>query len=343
MKVQILRGVVLATAWIASLSVAMGQQPRPQGPPPPQPRNNSNLQPPVLRTPPAAAQAPVPDLSPEQQQFLDNVLREWERRSKTVQRYRCTFKRWEYDAVFGPRDTFKTYSDGVIQYSAPDKGLFKVTSIWDYTPPAKPGEKPTYVQRKGELGEHWICDGLSVFEHDAKTKQLFQRELPPEMRGTAIADGPFPFLFGAEAEKIKRRYWVQPLPTPPQVKGEYWLEAYPKLRQDAVNYLKVHVIIDHTDFLPKGLVIFDRNFQPNQNPARVTFTFERREVNWSVALQQLNLFNREFYEPKVPFGWKKVVEKYEEPNYAENGIPATVPPPTANRTQRGAAPGSAPR
>jgi TIGR03009 family protein len=204
----------------------------------------------------------------------------------------------------------------------PDKGMFKVEKIMDYAPPVNPGEKAKYVPRQEGTGEWWICDGQSVFEHDAKNKELIQRELPPQMRGKAIAEGPLPFLFGAEREKIKQRYWIQPLPMPPDVKGEYWLEAYPKTRQDAANYQKVHVIIDHSDFLPKGLVIFDRNFDPVRNPTRTTLTFDNRQVNWSVALDRLNIFYREFYEPKVPFGWKKRIEKYDAPPNADQFAPA---------------------
>jgi hypothetical protein len=84
------------------------------------------------------------------------------------------------------------------------------------------------------------------------------------------------------------------------------------------------VIIAQEDFLPKGLVIFDRNFNPVRNPARSTFTFENREVNWSVALQQLTPWNREFFEPKPPLGWKKVVEKYDLPPEAQEFAPAAV-------------------
>ena len=317
-----MRGMISAAVglslWLAMFCVGGGQERPPQARP--------------VTAATAAVQAPFPPLPPDYQKFLDDVLREWQRRSQIVQRYRCTFKRWEYDPVFGPRDTFKTYSEGSIKYAAPDKGLFKVEKMLDYTPPAQPGAKPTFVPRAGELGEHWICNGMSVFEHDFKTKRLMQRDLPPDMQGKAIADGPLPFLFGADAEKIARRYWVRPLPVPAEAKGEYWLEAYPKTRQDAANYQKVQVFIDPNDFLPKGLVIFDRNFDPIKNPARTTFAFENREVNWNVALDKLNIFTREFYEPKVPFGWKKVIERYDEPAPAAE----SAPPATVNRN--GAAP-----
>lgn len=285
---------------------------------------------------PAAAttgQLPFPPLTGEQQQFLDQVLKIWEQRSQAVQRYRCSFKRWEYDPVFGPRQTFKTYSEGEINYAQPDKGSFQVTKTMHWTPPAAEGQQPTYAERPGEVGEHWICDGTSVFEHDQQKKQLIQRELPPHMRGKAIAEGPLPFLFGAEAEKIKQRFWIRPLALPEGVQGEYWLEAYPKTRQDAANYQKVHVIISQTDFLPKGLVIFDRNFDPVRNPARITFTFDDREYNWNTLLSDLNVFKAKFFEPKVPFGWKKVIEKYQAPPGAEGYAPATAARPDSDTTR----------
>jgi TIGR03009 family protein len=266
---------------------------------------------------------PFPALSPEHQKFLDDVLKFWEERSKKVERYRCTFQRWDYDVVFGPRDTFKTYSAGIIKYSAPDKGLFKVEKILHYTPPAQPGGKPKYGPRSGEMGEYWICDGTSIFEHKHETKQLMQYELPPHMRGKAIADGPLPFLFGVETDKLKQRFWIQPLPVPQDIQGEYWLEAFPKTRKDAANFLKLHVIIAQADFLPKGLVIFDRNFNP-QNPARSTFVFENREVNWNTTLDQLNIFARDFWAPKPPLGWKLVVEKYDAPPGAQDFAPAAA-------------------
>jgi TIGR03009 family protein len=282
---------------------------------------------------PTMGQTPFPPLPPEHQKFLDDVLQLWQQRSQSIQRYRCTFKRWEYDPVFGPRDTFKTYSEGVIKYATPDKGLFKVEKMMEYVAAAEPGGRPQYQQRDSESNEHWICDGQSVFSHDPASKQQTQTVLPPEMRGKAIADGPLPFLFGADAEQIKQRYWIRPLPMPPDVKGEYWLEAFPKRREDAANYSKVHVIIDHKDFLPKGLVIFDRNFDPASNPARSTFTFEQRESNWSIALQQLKFWEREFYEPKVPAGWKRVVEQYDSPSDPEQFAPAAPAGPQRPTTQ----------
>ena len=38
--------------------------------------------------------------------------------------------------------------------------------------------------------------------------------------------------------------------------------------------------------------------------------FEERDVNWNIALQKLNLFHREFFEPSLPQGWKKEVQNH---------------------------------
>ena len=251
---------------------------------------------------PADRAGPEP-LSPDEQQRLDDVLQAWERRSQSIERYRCTFKRWDYDPVFGPRDTFRTYSEGVIKYAAPDKGIFRVDKTLEYTRPAI-GDKHVFVPRQDRL-EHWLCDGRWLYEHDPKHQLVIQRELPVQLRAPAVAKGAVPFLLGADAERIRQRYWLRLLPLPEGVQGECWLEAYPKSRREQVCFQKVHVIIDSSDMLPKAIVIFDKNFDARTNPARQTFTFENREVNWSDAE---GTFDREFDEPKLPDGWKKVVE-----------------------------------
>jgi len=248
--------------------------------------------------------APPETLSPEEQRRLDDVLQAWGRRSQSITRYGCTFKRWQYDPVFGPRNTFKTYSEGVIKYAAPDKGVFRVEKHLDGTAEAKPGDEPNFVLRQDGL-EHWICDGRWLYELDSHQQRITQRELPAQVRAPAAATVGVPFLLGAPVEIVRQRYWLRLLPVPDRVHGQYWLEAVPRIRQDAVRYQRLQVIIDQGDFLPAGLVIFDRNFDSQRNPARTTFTFENVQVNWDDAE---GTFDREFGEPNVPDGWKKVVE-----------------------------------
>ncbi len=262
----------------------------------------------VLRAPLAPFQ-----LTPPQEQYLNQVLEYWEFKSKGIERFRCKFTRWEYDPVFGPKDPFtaKTESLGSIMYSAPDKGLFKIEKVFHYTAPQGADQQPRYEERADSVGEHWVCDGASVFEYNHTQKKLVQYQLPPEMRGQAIANSPLPFIFGANAKQIKERFWMRVI-TPTDAKGEYWLEAYPKNQADAVNYQKIEIILDEKDYLPKAIQVFDPTYDVRRNPKRTAFMFEDRDVNWNVTLQKLNLFHKEFYEPAVPNGWKKEVQNYDQ-------------------------------
>jgi hypothetical protein len=98
--------------------------------------------------------------------------------------------------------------------------------------------------------------------------------------------------------------------------GKFWLEAVPKSRQDAQNFKMIHFVIDEKTFLPEMLQLFAPNYDERTNPSRTTHLFKEFKTRDANAVQQLiqqgvnalNLFHREFYEPKLPSGWKRVVE-----------------------------------
>ena len=278
--------------------------------------------------PPAAAGPQVPSWFPlpkEHADYVEKILAHWENKSKDVQRYRCRFNRWEYDPNWvGDPKVPKSFAKGLITYAAPDKGKYQVEESMQVVLPLTPGQEPKFTSDPEELNEHWVCDGKSIFEFEGREKQLIQRELPPEMRGKQIVEGPLPFLFGARAEMIKTRYWIRAI-LPPPMQGAVTLEAEPKTREDAANFKKVRIIIsENEDFLPEGLVLFHRN------GAYTTFAFEQREKNWVDLAEKLFIFHRQFFEPKTPMGWTKVVERYQEPAT----IPASAPSPAALQTQR---------
>jgi TIGR03009 family protein len=269
-------------------------------------------------------------LNAEVQKWVDDVLVEWEATSSAVHNFECTFQRWEFEPIFGPKDgkTPKSYATGVIKYQDPDKGLFRVDSLKNYVAPAKVGDKPQFVTPKDEFGEHWVCDGKSIFEFDNRQKKLIERILPKEMQGKAIADGPLPFLFGAKAATINARYWIRPAPDKPQgAEDEYWLEAWPKSRQDAANFKFVKIIIAHKDFMPSALSVYMPNFDAKRNPARIDYKFESRKATEKGnpnIFKQMAFWEKEFFEPKIPFGWKKEVQNLNDPPVAA-GPPAAQP------------------
>lgn len=250
-------------------------------------------------------------LTPTQQQRVDQILTFWEHRSSKVQTYTTKFTRFEYDPVFGPKDSriAKSRGGGIIRYSAPDKGEFKLETEGVYTVAA--GAKSQYPQKPIQFDEHWICDGNSIYEFNSKTKQLMETRLPEEMRGKQIADGPLPFMFGATKAKLNARYWIRELKPPTENKGQYWLEVYPKLHEDQMNFSRVRVILDEKHFLPQGLEIFPPGWDAEKNWGRTAYMFADRQVNNPV--DRGRQFLDRFISPKPPLGWKKVVNNFGQP------------------------------
>jgi TIGR03009 family protein len=286
-----------------------GQLGPPAGPPPVGPPGAN-----------AAAQAAVGApfvLSPVEVQFVDEILKQWELQSADVKTFDCKFERWEYDPVFGPgEDTPMIKSKGQLTYSKPDKGSFRVDDIYRYTQrdPNKPGE---YVQQEEEVGEHWVCDGKAVYEYKHDKKQLVVQPLPKEMRGKSIVDGPLPFLFGAEAAKLKARYWIR---SKQSDDATIWLEAYPRTQADAANYHHVEVMLDRKTMLPSAIQVH----MPNGR-SRAVYMFQDQKKN--ATLDQL--ISVLFKSPRTPLGWTRVVQ--EEPPQPQPGSQAANPDAPAQR------------
>jgi len=278
------RTALLATALLVSLGlVAEAQQPGAS---------------------PAAAQAPAapppaqqpPQLTPEQQAALDQLLAAWETRNAAVRTWSCTFHKWEYNAwspvdARGERQAFAE-SSGELKYAAPDKGLFRVKEVKQWNPEARRLES-----RGSEAGEHWVCNGESIYEFRHAERQLRETKLPPDMRGMAISEGPLPFVFGAKAATLKNRYWMRII-TPPDVRDQIWLEALPREQRDAANFSKVELILQR-DLMPFAIQIYKPGGQD-----RDVYQFDQRTNLIDKGLDMI----RDFAKPMTPFGYKYVLE-----------------------------------
>lgn len=265
------------------------------------------------------AEPPFPSLTPQQQQYLDQVLEQWEARTTDVERYQCNFTRWQ----FSEPSVATNIDRGAIKFSKPDKGLFRVDTRHSI---AQKGPNPEYRESERH-GEYWICDGEYVHDLDRNEKKATKIQLPPAMRGKGIVHSPLPFLFGVKAAEVKQRYWVRPV-APPEGNNDVWLEAYPKRSDDVGNYSRVQVVIDRTDVLPKALIIFLPNWDPKQ-PHREVYEFSDRQTNWNFlsAIKQ-KVFMEEFIPTKLPVDWDVIVEPYIEPQDAASpgqGSPTLSP------------------
>jgi TIGR03009 family protein len=251
----------------------------------------------------APIQPPGPpfQINPIDQQLVLQTLQMWEQTSGTVQTFNTEFERWEYDAVFGPgADIALIKATGSLSFSKPDKGSFKIEKInrWTKTDPQNTGPNAPgdWQPQPHEVGEHWVCDGKAVYEYNHRDKQLVVTTIPPEMRGQSIVDGPLPFLFGANAQKLIERYWIRPKQSGP---SEIWLEAFPRWPSDAANYNSVDVMLDRKTMQPKAIQVHLPGGQQ-----RHVYMFKDPQLN------EKNLgawFTGLFSSPRTPLGWKKVM------------------------------------
>jgi len=215
------------------------------------------------------------------------VLRAWEQRGETVETFECDFARLEYNPVFGPKDAPAHTDQGMLMYSAPDKGLFEVT-----------GEVVDGRLVKGQRAEKWVTDGKSIYAYDYQKRQVIEHPLPPEMQGKNIVNGPIPFLFGSKADDLKRRYWIR-LITPKEARSQTWLEVHPKYQEDASNYRRVDVILNNETMLPLAIQVHATN-----GKNRTVYNFGKPLVN-----DPLRIFKGDPFRGGTPFGWKRVVEQ----------------------------------
>ncbi len=261
------------------------------------------------------AQRPFPELPPEQEKYLHDLLDYWQQSSDQVKQYVCDFQRFEYDTeIVNYRDpatnqlAAHSIGAGQIRYAAPDRGYFETTGIMDFkAPPQAAGQDADYAQRKtnGPL-EKWICDGRNIYEFDFAAKRLYETEIPKSMQGDGLANSPLPFLFGANKALLLDRYWVRVI-TPEGAINEYWLEAFPKRVEDARHYSKIEIIIAEEDFLPKAMHMYSPQYDPKKNNyGSRYFAFGNRRVNAKSA--QLQDFFGIFVRPQTPItgGWKRV-------------------------------------
>ncbi|MEX2316946.1 MAG: hypothetical protein WD669_07330 [Pirellulales bacterium] len=264
---------------------------------------------------PSPVQPAAPRLPPEfqlnliQETLLDTVLNKWQQESAKINMFRCQFERWEYNAAFGPGLTLPLFKNhGELSFAKPDKGSFQITKItkWQVNPAPQGSAPPAVVQGNWvpdpkAVGEHWVCDGKNVYEYRHEQKQLVVRPIPRQLQGQAIADGPLPFLFGADAAKLKARYWLRIDEAHGQANpNEVKIEALPKYQADAVNYSKVQVILDTGRLLPVAMQVH----LPNQDRNVYLFDLQNAKVNglW----EQIKAL---FAPPELRPGWKRVVEE----------------------------------
>ncbi len=241
--------------------------------------------PPLRNAPP---QAPFV-LSPPEAKALENLLTDWEKRNKEIHVLESDFYRWKYDAVFGNGNP-PPPEKGILKFAAPDKGLMKIEA------------------KDPKQSEQWVCDGKSIYHFDYPAKLVTEYVMPPELQGKGIGDGPLPFVFGIEAQKLKQRYFMRII-TPRNVQNEVWLEAYPRYQQQAAEFSRVEVILQISGptkaLLPYAIQVFSPNGKDH-----TVYQLQNPSINPSILREVLA---GHWWEPSIPYDWKKKTELPPQP------------------------------
>lgn len=281
---------------------------------------------------PAATQrriVPGFQLTAEDESVVQLVLQKWEEKNAGIKTFSCKFTLWEYNDDLplnpqerqGPKES-PTPQNGRLSYAAPDKGMYQVDPL-----PPKPGEEKGLPSG----GQHWVCDGKSIYQVDHEKREIVESPLPEQLQGKAIADAPLPFVFGSTADKMHRRFWLRVSTqqrnfTQTQLQpGQLLLEAMPKTQQDAANFQLVQVI-----FLEKDMTIYAINeFLPHhttKSEHRLTYVFDEPSIN-----SPLERLKNLFLKPTNKLGYTHRIDK---PPAVEEPPPRPLVP-SANAKNRG--------
>ena len=156
-----------------------------------------------------AGQQPFPPLSPQAKLQLQQVLVKWEKQSQAMKTLECRFMRWHYDNFAAPANVPASKAEGIIKYATPDKGLFCAEELVFFAGRDPQSQKPTYKAQNNQFGEYWVCNGTQLIEFNRSKQECTIQELPENMRGKNIVNGPLPFVFNLDAKQIQERYWVR--------------------------------------------------------------------------------------------------------------------------------------
>lgn len=271
-------------------------------------------------------------ISPQEQEYIDQLLDYWEKSTKNLQRLSCDFKLFEYNSNapfvqelaqqtgLDVRQIKYKASQGVVRYMTPDKGMYKVDMAIALTGKLDKNGQPEMLSSEHLDQDYWICDGETIHQYDRINKKVTHYVIPAELRGTNIMETPLPFLFGIEKNKVKERFWIRALQPPPLANGQpnndmFLIEAHPKFLQDAQNYSMVHIYLDRKEFLPLALIKYgtDHVDEPGEplTDSREYFEFSNR-VRDANLLQKFSetLFRQQFIPLQVPAGWTEETKEY---------------------------------
>lgn len=236
---------------------------------------------------------PFPQLTVQEAAELDQFLTLWEKRTSTIKVFESHFQCWEYgtnllENTDRDKPDFSTY--GIIRYAAPNRGSYEIL-----------GEIVDGKKEKDKRQSRHITSGEALFEYDFKEQTVFIQKIPEDQQHELAGGGPLAFVFGANPEVLKKRYFLR-LNTLPdrEKKGEIWLEAYPRLPEDTTEFQRIQLVVDRNKVIPKAFI----RYNPN-GKGKTTFTFWENTMRISAKADVHANFVARYMQPEIPKGWKR--------------------------------------
>lgn len=227
-------------------------------------------------------QPSAPELSPVEAQRLDEVLAKWERNTATCDHFRYEFKCWEYDPVFGPKDTFETYREGTIRIAMPNRWYYRVDKTLKYRAPSKAAEAPTYGAADESETEEVSYDGQWLSLADFRLRQVTRLpispqsglavdlELPWYLLGSKLTIGePLRWLGKIDSQDLKRRYVMRIRSSTND--GDLVIQAMPRRSYESAGVVPTVIILDPALCLPKGGMLFENDWR--RDGPRIVYQF----------------------------------------------------------------------
>jgi hypothetical protein len=210
-------------------------------------------------------------LTADQRSELDRILKAREEKCADVKSLRCRFTRWEYDSVF---NTTKIDS-GHWKLLASGEGSFEV---------------------EGPQPEKWVWTKDSICEFNYAKRQLIKHHLPLALQRRLVWFFTFhdELLLESDSAALEKAYFLRVV-TPPEAKGQIWLEFLPRFTDDAACFSRAVLILDKNDLLPFALQV-----SAPHGKSRTVYRLEDVVVN-DPALAAASAF-----DPIAPDGWETI-------------------------------------
>ena len=260
---------------------------------------------------------PFPQLTRQEAADLDRFLERWEKGSSQIGYFETEFQCWEKgEDIFDPiQAEVSTY--GTIRYIAPNKGYFEVVGL---VINGKAEQAPPERRTK------FLSTGDKIYHYDFAEKHVTIYSIPFDQRDGIAGGGPMPFVFGAKADDLKKRYYLRII-TPPQnvEKGELWLEAFPRTQEDAAEFKSVQLIFHERKLIPLGFLKFDVNEKKLSSYKFLPKTMKIDTKSSPSLVQRLASVGKIFERPSadIPNGWTK--EEIDPMQAAPQVSPQVIP------------------